>query len=272
MIAAVKTATPQHQQQDNDHNGNVMSNNIEAGIEDLGPFQVHSRREIVALLRGLNESNQLVRMIFSGGAEAVVTSVLQIDEAEGLVVVDCAPGRLQNERIAESENVSFETMLERIRILFFTSDIQACDFDGRPAFCFPIPRTIIRLQRREYYRVLTPRCIIQIPMPGQAMPITVNAIVQNVSAGGIGIVDDKKLLDQTIGRIYEKCRIMLPGTAPIEATLEVRNSQEISVGGGKTIRRLGCLFVKMPSPMLAAVQRYITKLEREQNAKATGMG
>jgi c-di-GMP-binding flagellar brake protein YcgR len=250
-----------------------MSTNIEAGIENLGPYQVHSRREIVTLLRNLNEHNQLVRMIFSDGAEAVVTSVLQVDEAENLVVVDSAPGRMQNERIAESPNVSFETMLERIRILFFTSDIQACEFDSRPAFCFPIPLSVIRLQRREYYRVLTPRFVIGIPVAGGAvgMPMTANVIVQNISAGGIGIVDDKKLLDQTIGRVYENCRIMLPGSAPIDATLEVRNSQEISVGGGKTIRRLGCLFVNMPKPTLAALQRYITKLEREQNAKATGM-
>jgi c-di-GMP-binding flagellar brake protein YcgR len=248
-----------------------MSTNSAASTEDLEQYQVRSRREIGALLRSLKDSNQFVQMAFGDGADAVVTSVLHVDEQDSLVVVDCAPGRLQNERIVASERVSFETMLERIRILFSTEEIQACDYDGRPAFCFPIPASLYRLQRRQHYRVRTPRCIIEMPMPGQPTPVTVSAVVQNVSAGGIGIVDEKKLLDQTIGRVYEKCRILFPGSAPIEGSLEIRNSQEVSVGGGKTIRRLGCLFVNLPSPMLAAVQRYIIKLEREQNAKTTGM-
>jgi c-di-GMP-binding flagellar brake protein YcgR len=249
-----------------------MSTNSNAGTEDIEQYQVRSRREIIALLRSLKESSQFVQMGYGDGADAVVTSVLQVDEEAMLVVVDCAPGRLQNERIAASERVSFETMLERIRILFSTEQIQACDYDNRPAFCFPIPASLYRLQRRQYYRVRTPRCIVEIPMQDQPTPMTVSAIVQNVSAGGIGIVDEKKLLDQTTGRVYEKCRILFPGSPPIEATLEIRNSQEVSVGGGKTIRRLGCLFVKLPSPMLAVVQRYIVRLERDQNAKATGMG
>jgi c-di-GMP-binding flagellar brake protein YcgR len=249
-----------------------MSTNSDAGIEDLEQYQVRSRREIVALLRSLKDSNQFVQMMFGEGADAVVTSVLQVDEKDSLVVVDCAPGRLQNERIAASERVSFETMLERIRILFSTEQVQACAYDGRPAFCFPIPPTLYRLQRRQHYRARTPRCIVEIPMPGQPTPVTVSAIVQNVSAGGIGIVDEKKLLDHTIGRVYEKCRILFPGSPPVEGALEIRNSQEVAVGGGKIIRRIGCLFVNLPSPMLAILQRYIIKLEREQNAKATGMG
>jgi hypothetical protein len=49
------------------------------------------------------------------------------------------------------------------------------------------------------------------------------------------------------------------------------NSQELTYPNGKSIRRVGCMFVDLPNATLAAVQRYITKLEREQNARATGM-
>jgi hypothetical protein len=85
-------------------------------------------------------------------------------------------------------------------------------------------------------------------------------------------VDEAKVLDNTVGRIYKNCRIALPGGTMIVANLEVRNSQDTTLVNGKTIRRMGCLFVDLPKPMMAAVQRYITKLEREQNAKSTGMG
>lgn len=251
--------------------GNTMINDNDELEEEYNRFKIVSRREIVALLRSLIESNQLVRMIFAEGADAVVTSVLEVHEAANLVVVDCAPGRMQNERIAQSSTVSFETVLEKIRILFQTNDIQQCEFEGRAAFCFAIPVSVVRLQRREFFRVLTPRCTIQIPMQGATAPLLVNASVQNISAGGLCIVDDKKQLDDTIGRLYENCRIVLPGGSILEGNLQVRNYQEISVGGGKTIKRIGCLFVDLSKPMTALLQRYITQLQREQNAKATGM-
>lgn len=247
------------------------------GIDDLGPYQVYSRREIIALLRSIGERNQLVRMIINGGTESIVTSILKIDEPNDLVIVDCAPSAPQNQRILHSNNISFETLLEHIRILFFVTRMESCAFENLPAFSFPIPVSLIRLQRREYYRVLTPlanpvRCTITIPHDIGENSGTVVVALQNVSGGGIAVLDEKKQLDPTIGRVYQDCRIDLPGGSLVVATLQIRNAQDITLANGKSVRRLGCLFLDLPKGMLIAVQRYITKLEREQNAKSTGFG
>jgi len=242
---------------------------IETDLGDLDPYKIRSRREIIGLLRALRESNQFVRMIFSDGSESVVTSVIEVHEAANLVLIDCARTNLQNQRIEESKNVSFESVLDRIRIFFSTDDLQLCEYDGRPAFCFAIPVSVIRLQRRQYYRVVTPRCHLQIPSESASM--TVSVMIRNISASGLGIIDDKRLIDDTPGRVYEKCRLLLPGFAPIEVNLQMRNSEEIPGVGDKTMRRIGCLFVNADAVQIASVQRYITKLEREQNAKATGL-
>jgi c-di-GMP-binding flagellar brake protein YcgR len=244
---------------------------------DLTPFKIHSRREIISLLRSLHERNQLVSMHADGEAEAVVTSILEIDEESGMLVVDCAPSDTVNQSIVASDNISFETVLDNIRIVFFATKIGECLYDNSPALCIAIPVSLIRLQRREYYRVPTSvanplRCTIHIPHDAGDGFSTIVVPLQNVSGGGIAIVDEKKALDNTIGRIYKDCRIDLPGGSLVVATLQIRNSQEITLPNGKAIRRLGCLFVELPQSMLAAVQRYITKLERERNAKATGMG
>lgn len=249
-----------------------MTFNFDIGIEDLGPYQVHTRREILTLLRSIGERNQLVRMIFNDGSEAVVTSILKIDEASNTVLIDCAPGQLQNQRILESGQIAFETTLERIRILFFVDSIEICQHEGMQALRIDLPTSVVRLQRREFYRVITPRCTIQIAHGTSQKMNTVTVPVQNVSAGGVGLVDEAKVLDNTVGRIYQDCRIALPGGVMIVSTLEVRNSQDTTLLNGKLIRRMGCLFVDLPKPMMALVQRYITKLEREQNAKSAGMG
>jgi c-di-GMP-binding flagellar brake protein YcgR len=56
----------------------------------------------------------------------------------------------------------------------------------------------------------------------------------------------------------------------VTVSLEVRNSQTIKLGDGKQGRLIGCRFVDMSNAMLALFQRYILKLEREQNARAGG--
>lgn len=255
-----------------------MSFNTKFGTEDVSPYQVHSRREIISLLRAMLERNQLVSMQADSGAEAVVTSVLDLDEDTGIVVIDRAPSNLVNQRIIDSDNVSFETVLDNIRIMFFTEKVEECMYDDAPALCIEIPRTLIRLQRREHYRVPTPvakpvRCSITIPPEARnAPPVVLAFTLKDISGGGIGMLDEKKLLDATIGRIYTDCRIELPGVSPLLCALEIRTSQDLQLSSGKSIRKLGCRFVDLPTPLAATVQRYITRLERERNAKATGLG
>ena len=243
--------------------------------EDLAQYKIYSRREIVSLLRAMNEKNQLVSMR-ADGSDNVVTSILEVDEVSDLVVIDRAPSRIVNQRLLESEHVTFETVLDSIRILFFADGMQECLYEGQPALCTPIPKSVIRLQRREHYRVPTPvasplRCSVPVPNEDGQGVTTVFVILKNISGGGIGVIDEKKQLDNTIGVVYKNCRIEIPGGPPVVASLQVRNSFDQKLPSGKDVRRVGFMFVDLPKPMLATVQRYITKLERERNAKATGM-
>ena len=71
--------------------------------------------------------------------------------------------------------------------------------------------------------------------------------------------------------MIEGCRIELPEIGPIATSLEIRNSLDLTLLNHKTTRRLGLQFVDISRGGLAAVQRYITKLERERNAKLAGL-
>ncbi|CAL62024.1 Conserved hypothetical protein [Herminiimonas arsenicoxydans] len=242
--------------------------------DDLNPYRVNSRREVIALLRSIGERNQLVRMLINHGNDTIVTSILQIDETANTVLLDCAPTAIMNQRVLNSEKLSFETVLENIRILFNSPAAQSCIYENLPAFIIPLPTSVIRLQRREFYRVSTPvtnpvYCTIPVKTEDQIIPVVVP--LHNISGGGLSVVDEKKLIDSTPGRIYENCRLDLPGGV-VTLALQVRNQLEVTLTNGKSIHRLGCAFVDPSNGALAAVQKYITKLERDQNAKATGLG
>lgn len=239
---------------------------------DLSDYEIHSRRQITNILGNLSECNQLIQLRIAGSADATVTSILAVDDQHA--VIDCAPNAGVNQRIADSEHLLFETVLDNIRILFETGGAELCQHQGEAALRIAIPPVLVRLQRREFYRVPTPSaqpliCNIRIPDGDRARVIAFP--LQNISAGGIAIIDEQKLLNPAIGFVYRDCRIALPAGIQIATALEIRNVREITLANGKNIRRLGCGFIDLPSPMLAAVQRYITSLERERNAKSTGM-
>jgi c-di-GMP-binding flagellar brake protein YcgR len=243
-------------------------------LENWHDYEVESRREIVALLRQIGEKHQLVRMLVKGEADVCVTTVLEVDPDTNSMVLDRSIERMQNERIIEAGTVRCETSLDKIRILFKAENLRPTLYKGDAALRADIPPTLIRLQRREYYRMETPvsnpvRAIL--PLPLEAGGGTAVFPLHDISCGGIAILDNKMQLSTTIGEQLANCRIELPEIGPVTVSLEVRNSLDLTLLNNKTNRRIGLQFVDISRGGLAGVQRYITKLERERNARLAGL-
>ena len=252
----------------------MQANYPSLGTENQSPYQVESRREILALLRGFKEKGQLISMIISNGGEAFITSVLAIDDTNNQLIVDSAPDNMANQRVIESPTVFFDGLLDKISIQFSSSKLQKTQFEGRPALQLPIPNSVIRLQRRENYRINTPvstpiRCLIPVETDGTLERAKFSLV--DISCGGVALLDDRRLLDMTVGKVYDDCEVDLPTIGVIETQLEIRNSQELTLLNGKTTRRVGCAFKNLSNRTLTTVQRYIMKLERERNARLTGI-
>ena len=136
-----------------------------------------------------------------------------------------------------------------------------------------LPLTLIRLQRREFYRMNTPvtnPVRVVVPLPDELGGPT-SFPLADISCGGIAILDNKMILGDAIGKEYPNCRIDLPEIGQVTTALQVRNSLDLTLLNNKTNRRLGCEFVNIQRSTLSYVQRYITKLERERNARIAGM-
>ena len=245
-----------------------------ARLEDWHDFEIHSRKEIVALLRGIRDKKQLIRMLIHGESDIAVTAILNVAPDDDSVILDCSNDQEQNLRILAATGIGFETALDKIRILFTSEQVEECEFEHRPALKIALPGTLIRLQRREFYRMVTPvsnpvRVII--PLPDELGGGMSTFPLADISCGGIAILDQKFILGNTIGHSYSTCRIDLPDVGIVMTTLQIRNCLDLTLLNNKTSRRLGCQFSDIPPPMLNHVQRYITKLEREHNAHVAGL-
>ncbi|HEY4318449.1 MAG TPA: flagellar brake protein [Herbaspirillum sp.] len=244
-------------------------------ISDDNPFRVSSRREIVSLLNSMMDRNQLLSLMIKGGSESVITSILDVDEADNTMVLDSAPSAMLNDNILRAKTISFEALYNNIRITFQVGGADSTEYEGRPALLVNIPPSLIRLQRREYFRIATPmakpiKCTINLTREdGAIMPVV--TLLYNISAGGVGLTDDKCLLDGTLGHIYDNCMLDFNDGTVIPVKLAVRGFKEVKLTTGKTVHRFGCEFIDIQRGALGSIQRFITKIEREQNAKASGM-
>lgn len=252
-----------------------MESSNEFGMENWHDFEVGSRREVVALLRSIADKNQLIRMLVQGDDDVCVTSILHVDADGGKLILDRSINPEQNERIVRARRISFETSLDKIRILFASDAVRDITHESAAALVLDLPATMIRLQRREYYRMNTPvsnPVRVTIPIPYDLGGGTAVLPLTDISCGGVCVFDNKFVLGNTIGKNYENCRIDLPEIGMVSTTLQVRNSIDMTLLNNKANRRLGCEFLDMSRASAAAVQRYITKLERERNARIAGLG
>jgi len=245
------------------------------GTENQSPYQVDSRKEIIMLLKSLHEDRQLVNMIINDGTEVIVTALLKIDDENNSIIFDCASTESANQRLIEAPRVYFEASLNRIGIQFSSSSISRSTHLGMPTLCCTIPTSLIRLQRREYYRINTPitnpiHCLLNVPEENGGGVIKLPLV--DISCGGVALLDEKKVLNADFGTLYADSKIDLPGVGLISVTLQVRNAQNLLLLNQKSSRRLGFQFIDLPKTILAQIQKLITKIERERNSRQSGLG
>jgi c-di-GMP-binding flagellar brake protein YcgR len=233
-------------------------------FQDDSPFRVYSKLEILSLLTGMMKRNQLLSMSIKGGSESAITSILNIDNDD--LILDAAPSAEFNDHILHSKRISFEALHNNVRIIFNVDEAHQSVYQGRPALQIKIPGSLLRLQRREYFRIAAPvnkplRCIFHVN--GKTIVTKLN----NISTGGISVTDENKLLNLERGHIYEDCLLEMTGNSSVSINLKIRDCHRVELASGKAIHRLGCEFIDVPHATMAKIQRFIIKLEREQNAK-----
>lgn len=235
--------------------------------DDESRFQIHSRTEIGFILKGAMTGGEMVSTHFSGGRESFVTALLAVDVKQGYCIFDAAGDPAVNRRLCASDRVSFVSRHDKIKIRWEVSNVTAVTFEGRPALRSGLPETLLKFQRREFYRAETPvvrpvKC--SIPQENGKV-VVVNLF--DISLGGVGLNGFPDGFDLDIGRDLPGCTITLPEIGVINVTLQIRNALEVPLRDGRMGRRAGCMFLRPPPGTETLVQRYIIRLERERRAK-----
>lgn len=243
--------------------------------DDVDPgtarFRVEAPLEIAALLATLVERGVLVSVAF--GRDVFNTVLLGVDAAAGELVFDAGHDPAVNARLATAQKLAFETSLERIRIRFATAAAVPCVWQGAPAFACAVPASMVRLQRRDYFRAHVPlarnlRCAVRVGDAQDAR--TTRAIdlrILDVSVTGVALADAPPGFAPAPGTRFGGARLTLQSGA-LDVDLEVMYCREAPrAGSAPAPLRIGCRFVGLPPRGQALIQRCINALERERRSR-----
>jgi c-di-GMP-binding flagellar brake protein YcgR len=156
------------------------------------------------------------------------------------------------------------TQIDKVKVQFPLEHLERTVHEGFPALRAPLPSMLLRLQRREYYRLSAPAADTlncQIPL-GDNRRVTARVI--DISGGGIAVIapSDDTLLRPDMS--FRNCQLILPEFGPITATVNVRSLFRITQRSGQNMLRAGCQFVDLSAPMAHAIQRYILRTEQDR--------
>lgn len=232
---------------------------------------VHSRTEILYLLRSIQQRKLLVNLDLPDSRQIIVTAIIAINESDNTLILDSARGDALNHELMSGTGADFITQLEGVTISFATGPVTLCEYEKLPALRIALPKSLIRLQRREHFRVQLPvthpfKCIVPSTVEDEPEPITAHIV--DIGCGGVALAERGGRLGPETGRILADCRILLADTDPLTISLEVRNSAQIRLPNGAFQTRLGCKFIDLPHGMATRLQRFVMTIERTQRGGA----
>jgi len=233
----------------------------EAEIEER--FHIVGPSAIAFTLAGLAREGDQFSVHF--GDTLFLTTLLAANPESGTLIFDCSGAEALNRRLLMIGQCSFAGRPEGVHVQFSCTRVRETKFAGRPAFVADLPKYIVRLQRRESFRIETPRgrplefagrladgSLLQMP-------------VHDISVDGIGLTATQLPDGLARGDRLHLCHFHLADEAhELSCSADVCHVTELTGRSGQRLWRIGLRFDDLPPAGQNYVQRYIIRVERER--------
>lgn len=237
---------------------------------DLERFNVYSQVEIVALLRQLRDEGVLVTAYFDAEPGFAVTVVLEVNADFEEVIFDAPAEAIAHKRLLASRHIVFVGFLDHVKVQFVARLAEATTYREGPAFRVRLPEQVLRLQRRDFFRVRPPlskpaKCLVPYGDDGKQYE---SLRVLDLSVGGLAVLTYPEKFELPVGGVVNNCFVELPGVGSIVVSINVRHVDPVPKDD--KARRCGCEFVDMAPASRVLLQRYINQVDAE-NRKVAGI-
>lgn len=244
--------------------------------EVFSPFFVNQNTEIMSYLRALQERQSIVTIYLDDGRYFFQSLILAVDAAKEHLLVDGANMLAIEQHVEAAKTVTLTANLDKVKIQARLPAHDLTVANNGTALSAPIPTSILRLQRREYFRLDTPQAnalscqLVATLRDGSSQVLTLPLL--NISGNGVSLTAPPTYAESfSLGTIFPDCRLLIPGEGAFLVNLCVREAQASDDQNGQPNLRIGCAFHALAPSPLAQIQRYITRQERERKARDSGL-
>lgn len=236
----------------------------EADIEDR--FHINGKMPIQFMLAGFAREREPFALRFGNGDEQFLTTLLGVDPDKGRLIFDCSGSLETNRRFLLSERNIFAGRPAGIQVQFTCGPAVEVNYDGSKAFAVTLPRSVLRLQRRESFRIETPRVkplMFNARLPKGGL---LSVPVHDLSVAGVGLLGSELPDELVLDVKFDNARFSLPDDAQhLFVSARVRHLTERESRAGMRQWRIGLVFDALPAKDEHRLQRYIVRVEHERH-------
>ncbi|MFZ2267907.1 MAG: flagellar brake protein [Azonexus sp.] len=247
-----------------------------ASPDEHAQFFLSNRREVLHYLSLIARQRSIATAYLDDGRLFFPSTIIAVDEAANLLFLDPAQTEEDNRNAGSARQVILVANLDRVKMQIRLPGLKTTIHQGQNALCAPIPEAILRLQRREFFRLEPPlgapiHCQLAVRQTAGSSK-TFDLSLSDISGGGVSLAGEPELAEYfPRDTMFADCRLEIPGEGVILINLRVRKTIEMSLRSGHRCLRIGCEFVNLPGTRLAFIERYIARIERERKARESGL-
>lgn len=240
-------------------------------MSEVSSFSVDNPRQIIQNLSVLIKNKCLLSVRFGEGKAFFLTAILEVDEENHAIIFDYGSKEVLNQQLLKAIKIIFEADFSGIKVSFKGSMPTQILYNGEPAFTMPIPESIFWMQRREFFRITSPRSKGSYCLLIREDQEPIKLLLYDISLTGFSVLNTSTEISNILvtGAQFEKCKLVLSETG--EDTVSIKICAKFIINPDKIavlkIQKIGCLFTRITPAFESTVQRYINQLQRESIQK-----
>ena len=225
------------------------------------------RMEIHSVLNDLVHRREPIGIHFNGGRDFLLSTLLEV--RSDVLIFDLGGHEVSNRALQAANGGVMVATPDGVRVQFSVGQVHRFMWGDADAFWVLLPERVVRMQRREFFRI-TPS--LARPQPVDILPAEgglVSASLHNVGVGGIGVhlPEGSGLeIDMPINGV----ELIIPGHGDIVCAGVVRHVTPMGEDRGTPRQRVGIRFVGLGRRTEIQLQRFIVHIEHERRRLLDG--
>lgn len=191
------------------------------------------------------------------GKSACRLRLLLVDPAREFLVLGSSGEASRDRSLVEQQSLELCVEWGEWRIAFSADRPEPASHQGVSAIRVAFPESLSIKRRRLHERAEIPESAPLRCFAHSGTGAIFEAIVTNVSQGGVGLQLDFAGASLEPGMVLPGCRLEAVGSAPAIVDLEIRHTTMTTLPDGRRVSRAGCRFANLSAEAAKLVARYV---------------